>query len=87
VYWIADIRPDYYGIAVGAFADSDFPPPGYDPQNGNPPIPAGFFGPGSLPFDGVVEFLGQPLDVPNTARTDTLIEHPSLRFGFCCCQG
>ena len=29
VYWDADIRPDQYGIAVGAFADPDFPPPAY----------------------------------------------------------
>ena len=29
VYWDADIRPDHYGIAVGAFADPDFPPPTY----------------------------------------------------------
>jgi len=71
-----------FGGNYYVFGNPDFPPPGYDGQNGNPPIPAGFFGPGSLPFDGVVEFLGQPLDAPNTAGTDTLIEHPPLRFGF-----
>ena len=27
VYWHLDLRPDHYGIAVGAFADPDFPPP------------------------------------------------------------
>jgi hypothetical protein len=27
VYWDADFRPDYYGIAVGAFADPTFPAP------------------------------------------------------------
>ena len=29
VYWEADIRPDHYGIAVGGFADPDFPVPTY----------------------------------------------------------
>src|SRR5262245_3476558 len=27
VYWEADLRPDHYGIAVGAFADPQFPAP------------------------------------------------------------
>jgi hypothetical protein len=27
LYWDADVRPDWYLIAVGAFADADFPPP------------------------------------------------------------
>src|SRR5882757_1316899 len=27
VYWEADFRPDHVGIAVGAFADPDFPAP------------------------------------------------------------
>lgn len=27
VYWHGDVRPDDYGIAVGAFADPDFPLP------------------------------------------------------------
>jgi len=27
VYWEADLRADYYGIAVGAFADPKFPAP------------------------------------------------------------
>lgn len=27
LYWEADARPDWYIIAVGAFADPDFPPP------------------------------------------------------------
>jgi len=27
VYWQNERLPDYYGIAVGAFADPDFPPP------------------------------------------------------------
>ena len=29
VYWEADLRPDHYGVAVGAFADPDFPKPTY----------------------------------------------------------
>ncbi len=29
VYWDADLRPGHYGIAVGAFADPDFPQPTY----------------------------------------------------------
>lgn len=27
VYWDADVRPDHYGVAVGAFADPGFPQP------------------------------------------------------------
>jgi hypothetical protein len=27
VFWEADKRPGYYGLAVGAFADPEFPPP------------------------------------------------------------
>ena len=27
VYWEAELRPDHYGIAVGAFADPQFPAP------------------------------------------------------------
>jgi hypothetical protein len=27
LYWDADVRPDWYLVAVGAFADPDFPPP------------------------------------------------------------
>jgi len=29
VCWTADMRPDHYGVAVGAFNDPDFPPPTY----------------------------------------------------------
>jgi hypothetical protein len=29
VFWDADLRPGHYGIAVGAFADPDFPQPTY----------------------------------------------------------
>ena len=29
VYWHLDLRPEHYGIAVGAFADPNFPPPAY----------------------------------------------------------
>jgi len=38
-------------------------------------IPAGFFGPGSEPFEGTVYFVGEPLD-PETSDTDTVIERP-----------
>ena len=27
LYWDADVRPDWYLVAVGAFADPNFPPP------------------------------------------------------------
>jgi hypothetical protein len=27
LYWEPDVRPDWYILAVGAFADPDFPPP------------------------------------------------------------
>jgi hypothetical protein len=27
LYWEPDVRPDLYILAVGAFADPDFPPP------------------------------------------------------------
>ena len=27
VFWEADLRPDHTGVAVGAFRDSNFPPP------------------------------------------------------------
>jgi len=36
------------------------------------PLPAGFFDPGSQPFDGVVQFGGKPL--PGLGNTDTIIE-------------
>ena len=29
VYWEAELRPEHYGIAVGAFADPNFPMPTY----------------------------------------------------------
>ena len=29
VCWRADMRPDHYGVAVGAFSDPDFPAPTY----------------------------------------------------------
>jgi len=29
VYWHLDLRPDHYGVAIGAFADPGFPPPTY----------------------------------------------------------
>ncbi len=50
--------------------------------NDNPPIPADFFGPGSLPFEGVIVLSGQAEDFLDMGNTDTLVEHPPLRFGF-----
>jgi hypothetical protein len=29
VYWHLDLRPEHFGVPVGAFADPDFPPPTY----------------------------------------------------------
>lgn len=37
-----------------------------------PPIPAGFFDPGSLPFEGTVQLRGVPLD-PASSDTDTIV--------------
>lgn len=44
----------------------------------NPPIPPGFFGPGSDPFDGTITFVSQPLGIysaceGNIGNTDTVI--------------
>lgn len=54
------------------------------------PIPANFFGPGSDPFDGRIEFEGQPLPdltdpvLPGTLPYDTIIERggPAVFSGF-----
>lgn len=76
------------GLEFGGtyYVFGDPPPPvptGYDfNSNGNPPIPADFFGPGSLPFEGVVPLGGQPQKLKTMGTTDTLVEHPPLRFGF-----
>jgi hypothetical protein len=37
------------------------------------PIPPGFFGPGSLPFEGVIEFRGEPIDPAGLGDTDTIV--------------
>ncbi len=42
------------------------------PELGIPPIPAGFFGPGSLPFSGDVPLQGVPLD-PGSSDVDTIV--------------
>lgn len=36
-------------------------------------IPADFFGPGSDPFEGTVEFVGVPIDPANLGNTDTIV--------------
>ncbi|MCK4660445.1 MAG: hypothetical protein KAV82_13065 [Phycisphaerae bacterium] len=79
--------PDDPGLQFGGtyyvFGDPPVAPPDYDyDSNGNPPIPSGFFGPGSEPFHGVVELGGQAQSLETMGTTDTLIEHPPLRFGF-----
>lgn len=43
-----------------------------------PPIPAGFFGPGSDPFIGQVLFDSQPIDPINLGPTDTIVKRPPL---------
>ncbi|RIK66616.1 MAG: hypothetical protein DCC66_13005 [Planctomycetota bacterium] len=45
---------------------------------GQPSIPAGFFHPGSLPFDGMVLFDSQPIDPINLGPTDTIVKRPGL---------
>ena len=50
------------------------PPGGSTRDDFSPtPIPAGFFGPGSLPFDGVVTFGGTPLG-GTLSVTDTVVQ-------------
>lgn len=46
---------------------------------GAPPIPADFFGPGSDPFVGVVNFVGEPLGTylgQPTGPADTIVQRP-----------
>lgn len=45
----------------------------------NSPIPAGFFGPGSDPFQGRVEFCGEPLEstLGTLGTIDTIVRRPS----------
>ncbi len=38
-----------------------------------PPIPADFFGPGSAPFEGVIQLRGRPLD-PSTSNATTVLQ-------------
>lgn len=45
---------------------------------GQPPIPSGFFNPGSLPFNGTVLFDSQPIDPINLGPTDTIVKRPGL---------
>lgn len=40
---------------------------------GIPPIPADFFGPGSEPFVGQIDFLGVEIDPPNLGSASTLV--------------
>ena len=52
------------------------PPSGTSGEDfGCVPIPAGFFGPGSLPFEGTVRYQGVPLDPSSPlGPTDTLVQ-------------
>ncbi len=45
-----------------------------------PPIPADFFGPGSDPFQGQVDFIGVEIDPPNLGSTSTLIQRSADPF-------
>ncbi|MFQ5496164.1 MAG: IPTL-CTERM sorting domain-containing protein, partial [Phycisphaerae bacterium] len=47
------------------------------------PIPAGFFGAGSDPFNGTVCFVGVPLGDPNFPDADTLIQRSADPFDRC----
>lgn len=38
------------------------------------PIPADFFGPGSEPFSGKIEFMGEPVDSTSLGTTDTIVQ-------------
>src|SRR5206468_4061374 len=41
------------------------------------PIPAGFFDPGSEPFDGTIRYQGAPLNPPSPlGPTDTIVRRP-----------
>jgi hypothetical protein len=39
-----------------------------------PPIPADFFYPGSLPWEGTIDLMGEPLDVPNLGNASSAIK-------------
>lgn len=45
----------------------------FAPSSDIPPIPPDFFGPGSLPFEGTVQFGGDPAD-PATTPADTIVQ-------------
>ncbi|QDV90002.1 hypothetical protein RAS2_10780 [Phycisphaerae bacterium RAS2] len=47
---------------------------------GDPPIPAGFFDPGSEPFTGTITFQGVPLGDPNFGNADTIVRRSSDPF-------
>jgi len=47
------------------------------------PIPAGFFGPGSDPFNGVICLKGTPLGRPEFGEADTLIQRTGDPFDRC----
>jgi hypothetical protein len=60
--------------AVSAGVDLFVSQPGHSHQDFTPnPIPPGFFAPGSLPFDGIIYFNGDPLGGP-FGQVDTIVE-------------
>ncbi|OFW66077.1 MAG: hypothetical protein A2Z12_10320 [Actinobacteria bacterium RBG_16_68_21] len=77
-------------LAGTALADDQTIPPGYDlfetdPQTthfdfqGPAALPAGFFGPGSEPFSGQINFAGAPVATfggHNTGDADTIVRRP-----------
>ncbi len=52
----------------------------FGPPGSLPPIPADFFGPGSDPFVGQVDFIGLEIDPPNLGSTSTLIQRTGDPF-------
>jgi hypothetical protein len=43
-----------------------------------PPLPADFFHPGSLPFEGEIKLRGIPIDPPSLGPTDTIVQRDAL---------
>src|SRR5258705_6775419 len=64
-----------FTIGIPAGVDLFTTPPGGSTFDsfGGAPIPAGFFGPGSLPFGGTIPFQGAPLGGP-FGPTDTIVQ-------------
>lgn len=63
--------PDPHATAAGNRSASSID---FGVGGSNPAIPADFFGPGSDPFVGQVELLGDPIDPPTLGITSTLVQ-------------